>query len=311
MTSNPTSTISGLSEGACGVVLTLALAPAHDDAGRLAAAAAVGGPEGASCRAALTALASLPRAQRARVVAGLVQRVTASVPAGIAQVHPSWLRAALEGEATEVLGALTDGLPAPVREVAREIIAGRAEQLPVSFHPGEGEVGEDPERSAAWSDLRRAIFSALVNMPEAPPTAGSGGADPAEWQRLALLPASALLEQLARDGSDLLGVSLAGAPPAVVARAAARAGAGALGDVVVAGSRRPSDAAERAHARALVTAAAVAGAAELALPPTQAIGLLALAQRLISEPPEAMHAVAQRLPIAIGRVLLDQHACPI
>jgi hypothetical protein len=298
MTSAARPGISGLPEELGGLVLALALATpagAEDpEAWRREAAARVAGRAGELCRAALAELEAQPRAERAQTLSRLVQRVTAPVPAGIARVHPSWLRAALEGEATEVLVAVTGDLPAAAREVAGEIIEGRGDAVPL----------QDPVRVPAGTldELRRAIFSGLVAMPD------PVGA-PAEWQRLAALPGADLLGELARAGAEALGASLAGAPPAVLARAAVQAG-DAWADTVLAAARREVTPELRARARALVAGAASlagAGAGVGALAPIQAAGLLELARHLSGELPSAARAVAQRLPLALGQILLERH----
>jgi len=320
MTSPPAPGIPGLPDELGGLILALALAspPAGDDAAtwRLAAAARVAGRAGDACRAALAELEAQPRAERARTISRLVQGVTAPVPEGIAQVHPSWLRAALEGEATEILVAVSEGLPEAVREVAREIVEGRGEAWTVHEHehvhvdvpvhdPGHVHVNahahvhvHEHEPAGALDELRRAIFCGLVAMPDLAEARF-------DWRRLAALPVADLVAMLARDGADTLGIALAGAPPPVLARAAAQAG-GALAEAVFAAAGRNVSPEQRGRALSLVAAAASL-TAEGRLGPTEAVGLVALARRLGGELPSAVRAVAQRLPRALGQILLAQH----
>ena len=154
------------------------------------------------------------------------------------------------------------------------------------------------EQAGAVDELRRAIFCELVAMPD--PAEGSF-----DWQRLVALPVAELLGKLSRDGADTLGISLAGGPPPVLARAAAQAG-GALAEAVFAAARRDVSPEQRGRARELVATAASL-TAEGRLDPTEAVGLVALARRLGGELPSAVHAVAQRLPRALGQILLAQH----
>jgi len=322
MTSTPAPGISGLPDEVGGLILALALAVPRDGEGaggeagpwRLTVAARVAGVAGVACRQALAALEALPRAERALAVSRLVQRVTAPVPAGIARVHPSWLRAALEGEAAEVLVALTQGLPERVRAVAREIVEGRGEVWQPSSESAREELPvHDPEsqpgQASALDELRRAVFSELVAMP-----------DPAEahadWQRLASSPPAELLAEVARAGAATLGLSLAGAPAAVLARAAAQVGPGVvpsalsppapLAEVILAAAGSGPTEVERERARQCVAAAAALGDGT-GVSPAQLVGLIRMAERLGAEPPSAVRAVAQRLPRPLGQILLAQH----
>jgi hypothetical protein len=254
------------------------------DAAKGAPAPALGGP----------GAAALPRAERARSLSSLIRAARDPVPAGIERVHPGWLRAALESEATEILLAITDGLPAVVREVAREIVAAR------------GDDGATPPPALVAADrlaeLRRVAFSSLVAMPGA--SAGAARRDAPAWWRLAALPVEALVDEIARAGAEALGTSLAGAPRGVVARAAARSGDRALADAVLEAARRAPAERERAIARAAVAAAGgLAGAS--ALGPAHAVGLTILGQRLALESDEVVRVIAQRLPPAMGTTLLD------
>src|SRR4051812_23207264 len=114
-------------------------------AGRLA------GASGDACRAALQALAALGRDERARRLAAWAREVREPVPAGIERVHPGWLRAVLEREATSILLAVVAGLPAEVRAVAAEIVEARDDD-PSPRAP----AAVEPE---ALAELRRAVFA--------------------------------------------------------------------------------------------------------------------------------------------------------
>ncbi len=148
------------------------------------------------------------------------------------------------------------------------------------------------------AELRRAAFASLVPMPR---RADAEHADAPPWLRLAVLPFPALLAEIERRGVMTLGTSLAGAPPAVVARAAASAGR-ALGAVVLEAARRSPAGEERERARALVAAAA--RAAETNVGSTTVVGLLALASEL-AVAAGAARVIAQRLPPRLGRIMRD------
>jgi hypothetical protein len=281
----------GLSVAASGCLLTLALGggPGGDGAGQVEALEALVDPDAAACRAALAALGAMDRAERAHAIAALLRQARAPVPDGIENVHPGWLRAALEGEVTPILRAMVAGLPPEVGAVAREIIAAR----------GDGDAAEEAPAiaEAPLAELRRAVFAMLVPMPRRT-DAEHGDAPP--WLRLAVLPFPALLAEIERRGATMLGTSLAGAPPAVAARAAASAG-GALGAVVLEAARRSPAGEERQRARALVAAAA--RVAETNVGSTTIVGLLALASELAATP-GATQVIARRMPPRLGRILL-------
>jgi hypothetical protein len=284
-----------------GVILALVLAaerdPEHEkgdekdenDGWRQAAATAVGGRAGQACRAALTDLAAQPRSERARTISGWINRVSAPVPEGIEHIHPSWLREALEGEETEVLVALVEGMPEGVQAVAREIIEGRGQVW--DDKPGDNTADKPGDKTAEGiAELRRGVFAGLGRTASTGAAAAVGG-----------------LEWVCEVGAALLGASLAGAPPEVLARAAARAGGGSMGDRVVAAARGAVPAVERQQAREMVGAAAALGA-DGAPGPTEAVGLVSLAHHLMGDLPSVVRAIAQRLPVTLGRALLDQHA---
>jgi hypothetical protein len=277
----------GLSPVAAGCVLTLALG---GDPGGDAQVGALVGPDAAACRAALAALAAMDRPERTRAIAGLLRQARAPVPDGIENVHPGWLRAALESEVTPLLRAIVAGLPPEVGAVAREIIAAR----------GDGDAAaETPSiADAPLADLRRAAFAMLVPMPRRTDAEPAGAPS---WLRLAVLPFPALLAEIERRGATTLGTSLAGAPPAVAARAAASAG-GALGAVVLEATRGSPAGDEREQARALVAAAA--RVAEANVGSTTIVGLLALASELAAAP-GAAQVIAQRMPPRLGRIMLS------
>jgi len=232
----------------------------------------------------------MDRAERARAIGVLLRRARAPVPDGIENVHPGWLRGALEGEATPILRALVAGLPPEAVAVAREIIAAR----------GDGDAAQPAPAiaDAPLAELRRAAFASLVPMPR---PADAERADAPPWLRLAVLPFPALLAEIERRGAVTLGASLAGAPPAVAARAAAAAGS-ALGPVVLEAARTSPAGDERERARGVVAAAA--RVADPAVGSTTIVGLVALASELAATP-GAAQIIAQRLPPRLGRILVN------
>ena len=102
-----------------------------------------------------------------------------------------------------------------------------------------------------------------------------------------------------RRGAEVLGTSLRGAPAAVVARAAAALEA-PLARAVIDAAGRDGTAAARDDARRRVTSVGKHASAEA----LRELGARALADALAGEGPAAVAAVAQRLPMTLGRVLL-------
>ena len=111
---------------------------------------------------------------------------------------------------------------------------------------------------------------------------------------------AALAEAIEARGAETLGVSLRGAPPPVVARAAASLG-GRLARTLLDAAAQPGPADTREAARRLVARVAAEKPVDLAAH----LGARALAVALVAEDDgDAVLAVAQRLPPALGRRLL-------
>jgi hypothetical protein len=250
-------------------------------------AARLPGLAAARCQAALEALAAGAAGEREEALQALGEALRAPVPAGMGRVHPGWIRRVLDGESTPVIRAAAEQLPPGAREVAAQILAGRDQDQGLSG------PGLRPEATAA---LLRMLFAGLAPMPEGP-----GDGVPAAAWALCAQPAPLLLETVERLGAVTLGRSLAGAPSAVVARAAAGIGEPFARAVVEAAAAEVTPCA-RAAARALVAAASAAEVA--AQGAARAIGLRALAADLGGEDEATRAAVAQRLPPASGEALL-------
>ena len=238
--------------------------------------ARLAGPGAERCRAAVAAVLSLaPEAQTA-ARAALGAEIGAGLPAGLERVHPGWVRRALEGERGDVIRAVVRGAPPEVTRVADELLAARDEPAGPPFD------------GRAVAELRRAVFAALAPMP------GPGG--PPRACALCALTFSQLLEEVDRRGATALGLALAGAPDAVVARAAAAAGEPHAREVLAA-ARSATSPEARAAARALVTSVPEGEAARGGV---RAVGLRAVARDVAPEGEAALTAVAQRLPPAVG-----------
>ncbi len=247
------------------------------------------GPTGRQGQAVLEALVAGPRAARASTLAALISLVRAPVPAGIERLHPGWLRERLVPESSAVIRALQgaggegEDLPAEVRRIAQEILTDR----------GEASSQGVAISAAGAAELRRRVFAGLV--PLAEPGAPSGP----EAAPLMTLSFAALEEAIEGRGAETLGVSLRGAPPVVVARAAANLG-GRLARTLLDAAAQPGPADRREAARRLVARVATERPSDLAAH----LGARALAIALAPEGGDAVQAVAQRLPPALGRRLL-------
>lgn len=239
------------------------------------------GPEATRCRAAWGRIAALPRQQRAAALARLARDVFGPVSAALEHIKPGWIEAALEREASPVVVALVAGLPQAAGDAARRVLARRGEALE-TVHATE--IAHE-----LLADLRRAVLGPLAAV--AP--AGSRAAVLAE------LPDRELIEEIDRLGAETLGLSLRGAPRALVARATALAGAGRR--TVLDAARGPVNDEARERARALVAAAAVD---DRTVERVRVVGLRALGLTLRVEGEQAARAVALRLPVVLGRILL-------
>jgi hypothetical protein len=244
------------------------------------------GPAAARCAAALDALARAERPARTAVIAELIALARAPVPAGIEGVHPDWLRERLEAEPDAIIRAVTAGLPDAVRAVAATVLASRGGDART---PNAGAAAD----AEGAGKLRRAVFGGFV------PLTGPGAPVAAVARELGLLSFAALVAELDRRGAELLGISLRGAAPAIVARAAA-ALEPALARVVIDAASRDGGAAVRDDARRRVASVGKRASAEA----VRELGARALAGALAGEGLAAVAAVAQRLPAPLGRVLL-------
>jgi hypothetical protein len=248
-------------------------------------------PSAARCRQALEALAALPRAERVDLVKRLAGKLLAPPAARLERAHPGWLRRAMEEEPTGILLAVTEGLPAAVREVAAQIIEGRGEE-PATCVPDE--MSEEGR-----AELQRVVFGHLIAMPTARELAAHALAPPLA-ARLLEMSHGDLLAEVDRLGAETLGISLQGAPREVLARTAAHVG-DPWGRVVIEFAQGAHAADQREPARRLVGSLDVS---DTGLPVTSAIGLAGLREELSTASDEIVVALAQRLPPTLGQSLL-------
>ncbi|HEY2900805.1 MAG TPA: hypothetical protein VGL59_09535 [Polyangia bacterium] len=229
--------------------------------------------EAQRCRPACAALNALPADERAATLARWRDQLTDPIPAGITDVHADWLRQAMLPESTSLLRAAVNGLPAAVVSIAAAIARERGD---------ENQLSPPPLTDEALAAVRRVLFADIVSV----------DAEPADAPRL-----SSLIAQ----GAETLGVSLRGAPRPVIARAAAQIGQPAAQRLLDAAARA-GNANERQAARDRV---ARVRPQDTRLGAAAAIGVYQLAESLIDQPDDDVLAIAQRLPLAVGDLLLD------
>ena len=186
---------------------------------------------------------------------------------------------------------MTAGLPDVVSGVGAKVIAARRGAARGS-HTGDTALDSGAGADAA-DRLRRAVFGGIV------PLTGPGGPVGALARELCALPFATLVADVDRRGAEVLGASLRGAPAAVVARAAA-ALEPLLARAVIDAASRDGTAAARDDARRRVAAVGKRASTEA----LRELGARSLAAALAGEGLSAVTAVAQRLPAALGRVLL-------
>ncbi|HVR62188.1 MAG TPA: hypothetical protein VMU50_09830 [Polyangia bacterium] len=230
---------------------------------------------GPRCRSALEALGALPGDGRAIRLAALQAQALDPVPAGIGTVHPHWLRPALLAESSATLRAVIAGLPAPVVELAETIIAARGDDAT----PGERRAPDEQ----AVREIRRAIFAEFA-------AADRGTPDPAK-----------LLDDLGRRGAEIIGASLRGAPRPAIARAAAQLAEPAA-TILIGAAARGGPPGERLAARQRVASVPLG---DDRIDAALKVGLHEMADALAGQPEEAALAIAQRLPLMLGRLLLE------
>lgn len=257
--------------------------------------AVLAGAAGRRCAAVLAHVAALPRPERMHLLDVLGREGLDPIPAGTEHLHPDALRPLLQRESSATLAFFTaDDVPPVLRETALAVLAER--------QAGEAPA-ELPRGGQAAQELRRAVLATVIPVAARPASAGPTAR---RALPLATLAPEMLLAELTAAGAELLGISLQGAEPARIDRAAAMAGppwterirAAALGQ----GSVTPDGAPPwtRRRARALLAATGPAGTP---LDTLRRLGASALGARLRADDPRLVPAVAQRLPAELAQCL--------
>lgn len=236
----------------------------EDSGAAEAALGALSGSLDEDVRRARRRLEALPPVDRGRVLERWRAQARCPWATVIAALHPSWAEEALAGEPDAIVAAVRGTM-----------------------------ASEDATPRPEARELARLAFCRLTQL--------DGCADGPLAERLCAMESGQLLEELTRRGAHIVGRSLAGATPALRARAMARAGEPWAQEIARGAREAESDA--RPGAAAFVTAGTGADGrtpAERLL----AVGLAEMKARLEEEGRGSLCRVAGRLPAALGRVLV-------
>lgn len=208
-----------------------------------------------------------------------------TLPRGLDRLHPSWIVAALEGEPASIIQIALADLSQPLRATVLGFIAG------VGAWPTEK---RDMCPAASKREVVRVAFGWLAPLCESEcgPLAG----------HLCALAFDDLVTTATRRGACTVGQSLAGAAPALRARAMAAAGEPWAQVIGKASSDITSDADRKiamAHANARIPDSARTPGERLLH-----IGLAVLKSELAHEHEGSIHRVAGRLPASLGRAMV-------
>jgi hypothetical protein len=238
----------------------------------------------AVCSEAWHALLAQSEAEGRRILAEWRVEATCTLPRGLELLHPSWIAAALEGEPSHIIRLLLDDLPQPLRATVLGMPG-------FGLSPAE-ETGSCP--AATKREVARLAFGWLAPLCES--TCGPLA------EALFGLAFDALLAEVTRRGARIVGQSLAGAPPALRARAMAAAGepwAQVIGEVAAASLSEAERKVAMNHANVRIPDSARTPAERLLH-----VGLAALKSELAAEHPGSVCRVAGRLPVSLGRPMV-------
>jgi hypothetical protein len=229
----------------------------------------------------------LSEAERSRLLAEWRAEAACPLPRGLERLHPSWIVAALDGEPAHIFRLVLPDLP----ESLRAAVLGRPAIAGAALQPAE-EIAARPV--ATKREVERVAFGWLAPLCESDcgPLAES----------LLALAFDELLSEATRRGARAVGQSLAGAAPALRARAMAAAGEPWAQVIGAASAEGVSDGDRKialAHANERIPDSARTPCERLLH-----IGLAVLKSDLAAEHPGSVYRVAGRLPAALGRPLI-------
>jgi hypothetical protein len=225
--------------------------------------------------------------ERGRILSAWRMEVASTLPTGMERLHPSWIVAALAGEPACILRMVLTELPEPLRAT-------------VLASPGIASAGPWPAVDseacpvAVKREVVRLAFGWLA------PLCESEGGPVAE--RLCALAFHELLTDVTARGARAVGQSLAGAAPALRARAMALAGepwAQVIGRASAEGTSEAERRIAMSHANTRIPDSVRTPGERLLH-----IGVAVLKSELAAEHPGSIARVAGRLPAPLGRPLI-------
>jgi hypothetical protein len=224
---------------------------------------------------------------RARILAEWRAEAASTLPQGLDRLHPSWILAALEGEPAHIVRIVLRGLPEPLQAMVR----GLPGMLVTDAQPAKQTVAQ-PE--AIRREVQRLALGWLAPLCEnvCGPLA----------ERLLGHTFDELLSDVTRRGARTVGQSLAGAAPALRARAMVAAGepwAQVIGQASTESLPEPDRKIAMAHAKTRIPASARTPRERLLH-----VGLAVLKSELVAEHEGSIYRVAGRLPVALGRAMI-------
>jgi hypothetical protein len=241
----------------------------------------------AICAKAWQSLLAATEVERGQLLAELRAEATSALPRGLERLHPSWILAALEDEPAHIVRLVLPGLP----ETTRAAVL----RLPViaSVAPQPGE-----EMRACSESTKRAVERVAFGW-LAPLCESDCGALAESLLGLAF---DGLLTEVTRRGARAVGQSLAGAAPALRARAMAAAGE-PWAQVIGAASAESVAVADRKVAMSYANMQ-IPDSARTTSERLVHIGLAVLKSELAADHAGSIYRVAGRLPATLGRPLL-------
>lgn len=225
--------------------------------------------------------------ERGRILGELRAEAVSTLPRGLDRLHPSWIGAALEVEPASILQIALADLPQSLRATVLGLpgIALAGSRATLKLHLCSAAVKREVVRVAlGW-------LAPLCESDCGPLAEG-----------LCALAFDDLVTEATRRGAYTVGQSLAGATPALRARAMAAAGETWAQVIGKASAKSTSDADRKiamVHANTRIPESARTPSERLLH-----IGLAVLISELATEHPGSLYRVAGRLPASLGRPMV-------
>ena len=240
-----------------------------------------------ACAEAWHELHDLDQETRNQIFDAWTQEAASVLPRGLERLHPSWIAEALAGEPVHLVRAVQPGLPEPVRAFVETLLSSAGQDALKS------NSSKSPSATAT-REVERLAFGWLAPLCES--------ACGLLAESLCGLAFDELLTEVTRRGARAVGRSLAGATPALRARAMVAAGgpwAKTIGEASLENTSSEARSAAAALANTMIPASARTPAERLLH-----IGLAALQSELAAEQAGSLFRVAGRLPAPLGRPMI-------